>query len=476
MHKLYLSNHIKAIDQLAARQLNISSYELMQKAAAAIFNYIRKYKNILVVAGVGNNAGDGFVLAQMARLAGIHVTVWCLTDSEKLPNDAKQAFNTYLKNSGTITFQQPEGTYDCLVDAIFGTGLNREVKGVFADAVNWINQQQIPVVAVDIPSGLDANTGCIMACAVQASITVSVICHKVGLFTNNGKDLCGRLYLENLGLDPSVFAAVPSDIHLLDNNTLTHELFQHKHNSHKGSFGQALIVGGHDGMLGALILAGRAALQSGCGIVEAVSNSDQAVMISLQCPELITASDIRASRLLGTADVIAIGPGLGLNQLSKDVLDYCISQNKAMVIDADALTLSVDKYRFNSHVVLTPHPKEAARLLNCSVAEIQTDRVTAAIRISQKYQANVVLKGSGTIICDVLGQVYICPFGYSGMATAGMGDVLTGIICSLMAQGFAPIIAAYTAVVWHALAAEHSNKGNCLIASDVIKQLAHEIL
>ncbi|HHL31738.1 MAG TPA: NAD(P)H-hydrate epimerase, partial [Oceanospirillales bacterium] len=326
MHKLYLSKYIKAIDQLAARQLNISSYELMQKAAAAIFSYVRKHKNILVVAGVGNNAGDGFVLAQMARLAGIRVTVWCLTDSEKLPRDAKQAFNTYLKNSGTITFQQPEGTYDCLVDAIFGTGLNREVKGVFADAVNWINQQQIPVVAVDIPSGLDANTGGIMACAVRANITVSVICYKVGLFTNNGKDLCGRLYLENLGLEPSVFAAIPTDIHLLDSSILNHELFQHKHNSHKGSFGQALIVGGHDGMLGALILAGRAALQSGCGIVETVSNSDQAVMISLQCPELITASDIRASRLLKTADVIAIGPGLGLNQLSRDVLDYCIGQ------------------------------------------------------------------------------------------------------------------------------------------------------
>ena len=425
----------------------------------------------MVVTGAGNNAGDGFIIAHLAHQRGIKVVVWGLLSVEKLPEDARKAAELYITVGGQIIDAQPTDGFDCIVDAIFGTGLSRDVEGGFAQAVEWINQQNAKIVSVDIPSGLDADTGCIMACTVTADVTVCVIAYKPGLLTNHGKDSCGQLFLEDLEVPNELLCDYSSQISKLDVTVLKQDLFHHVHNSHKGSFGQALLVGGHDGMLGALMLAGRAALRSGCGMVEAITNCEQSVLISLQSPELITANSIKASRLISWAHVIGVGPGLGLNQESKEVLQYCIEQNKPMVIDADALTLSANTYVFSGIVVLTPHPKEAATLLNCDVADIQKDRISAAINISKTYQAVVILKGSGTVIANPNGKVAICPFGYSGMATAGMGDVLTGIVTGLMAQGFDAFNAAKTAVVWHALAAEDCLKGNGLIATDVIEQL-----
>ena len=374
---------------------------------------------------------------------------------------------------GKIIIEQSDEDYDCIVDAIFGTGLSRTVIGIFEQAIHWINQQQQAVIlSVDIPSGLDADTGLIRGCAVWADITVSILCYKAGQFTNFGKDLCGKLFLENIGVANTIISKVPSKVKLLDTAVLKSKELVRQHNTHKGTYGTAVIVGGHDGMLGALMLAGQSALRSGCGMVEVVSNSSRSVMISIQCPELITASSVHASLLLEKADVLAIGPGLGLNQHSSEILEFCIKKNKAMVIDADALTLSTNKYKFNKQTVLTPHPKEAARLLQTTVEMIQSDRITAALEISKLYKATVILKGSGTLVANPEGEVYICPFGYSGMATAGMGDVLCGMVAGLMAQGLKATRAAYIAVVWHALSAQKCQLGNCLIASDVINNLA----
>ena len=472
MRKVYTSEQIKTVDEISAKHLKINSFELMQKASSALFSYLHSFKNLLIVTGAGNNAGDGFVIATLAIKNGKQATVWNLIPIDNLPTDAKQAANDYLSAGGQIISQAPSVPFDCIVDAIFGTGLNRKVSGTFAAAIDWINNQNNHIFSVDIPSGLEADTGNILGCAVNANVTVAVICYKPGLLTNHGKDLCGQLYLEDLGISDKLLQTVETKITKLDKIFFSDANFLHHHNSHKGSFGKALVVGGHDGMLGALILAGRSALSSGCGMVEVVSNTEQAVMISVHCPELITASNIKASRLASSADVIAIGPGLGLNQQSNDALDYCINLNKPMVIDADAITL-IAKQPINlpTNTVLTPHPKEAASLLGTDIASIQSDRISAALEISKKYQATVILKGSGTIIAGIKGEAYICPYGYSGMATAGMGDVLTGMVTSLMAQGFPTLQAANCAVVWHALAAENCNKGNCLIATDVINQL-----
>jgi len=476
MKPIYSSLQIKNIDQLAAQSLGINSFELMQKAGAAIFSYVQHYSNILVVAGAGNNAGDGFIIAEMALKQGKKAIVWSLITIDKLPVDAKKAVDKFLQAGGQITYKKPLQHYDCIVDAIFGTGLCREISGHFEETINWINTQKTIIIAVDLPSGLDANTGLIKGCVVNADITVTIICYKAGLVTNFGKDQCGQLFLEDLHVPVEAFHNIKPTCYLLDKSILSQALFRHPNNSHKGSFGKAVIVGGHDGMTGALILAGRAALESSCGMVEIVSNSEQITMATIQCPELMTANSIHASRHLTTANVIAVGPGLGLNQQSKDVLNYCLNQEKPLVIDADALTLIAEKKPQLNHAVLTPHPKEAASLLNTDIKTIQADRVSAALKISQIYQSTVILKGSGTVIANPKGEVSICPFGYSGMATAGMGDVLTGIVASLIAQGFSSFNAAQTAVVWHALAAESCHKGNCLIASDVIAQLYKELI
>ena len=471
LRTIFTSKQIYSIDSIAAAYLNLSSFELMQKAGMAIYSYVQHYSNILVVAGAGNNAGDGFIIAQLALEKNQKVVVLCLVNVNNLPIDAKNAAENYLGSGGEITYEMPCAKFDCIVDAIFGTGINRAVEGKFAIAIKWINSQNSSIISVDVPSGLNTDTGTIHGYAVKATITVCVIGYKPGLITNNGKDQCGKLFLEDLDVPNCQFNSINSQIKLLDKTVLNNKHFLHHHNSHKGSFGKMMVVGGHDGMLGALILAGKSALNSGCGMVEVVSNNEHSVMVSVQCPELITASSIKTARFIEITDVIAIGPGLGLNQQSKDVLNYCLEQNKPMVIDADAITLVANKNIKLKNTVLTPHPKEAASLLNTDINSIQLDRISAALEISQKYKSTVILKGSGTVIAHTNGDVYICPFGYSGMATAGMGDVLTGIVAGLMAQGFTTIQAATTAVVWHSVAAENCNKGNFLIATDVIKNL-----
>ena len=471
MRKLYTSQDIKSIDKYAANHLKISSFELMQQAAAAVYHYIQHEDEVLIVTGVGNNAGDGFVMATLALANQQSVKVWSLVAIDKLPIDAKKAAEIYIKNGGRVVFNTPNENFSCIVDAIFGTGLNRKVSGDFATAIEWINQQNCAVLAVDIPSGLDANTGSIQGCCVNADKTITILSDKIGLYTNDGKNQCGKIYLEKLNVPSAVYEGVKSSSFLLTKSILNHQQFNRQENTHKGSFGAVVVVGGHDAMFGALVLAGKSVLRSGAGLVEVVSNNTQASLISIAYPDLIAATDINSSRLLSKAEVLAIGPGLGLNQESRDVLNYCLAQDKKMVIDADALTLIAGRNEFNADAILTPHPKEAAILLGISVETIQSDRVKYSIEISKKYNAIVVLKGSGTVVAEPSGITFICPFGYSGMATAGMGDILTGIIAGLLAQGFPALDAASTGVVWHALAAEACHKGNGLMASDVIEKL-----
>lgn len=476
MKNIFSSSQIKEVEHLAANYLNINSLELMKKAGKSVYNYVQQFNKILVVTGSGNNAGDGFVIANQAFNQGKEVVVLNLVDISELPTNAKQTAFEYIKSGGAMLDKLEDQKFDCIVDAIFGIGLNRLITEKFHDAIKWINMQGATRVSVDIPSGLEANTGNVLGCAIKADMTVTILCYKSGLVTNNGKDYCGAIFCEELNVPEVIYANLNSRIHLLTNKDLKHCKFNRLNNSHKGMFGSIVIAGGHDGMLGALILSGQAALRSGCGLVEVVSNSKRSVMISIRCPELMTAESIKGSRLLNNADVIAVGPGLGLNADSKLVVEYCIEQDKSMVIDADALILISNNYKFKNQVVLTPHPKEAASLLNSSVNRIQKDRIKSAKEISRKYNVVTVLKGSGTVISDPEGNVFICPFGFSGMATAGMGDVLTGMIASLLAQGFSCLDAATTSVLWHAIAAENCNKGNSLIASDVIHRLSKEIM
>lgn len=485
MKPVFFSDQIKSLENSVMQQQNISSFELMKKAGEAVFSYLERFNNLLIITGPGNNAGDGFVIAKLALEANKKVTVLCLSDPQDLPSDARQAAIEFSqaggKVHGSLHKPLPECQFDCLVDAIFGSGLNREISGGFAKTIKQLNRMKAFKVAIDIPSGLDADTGQILGVAFRADVTVGIICHKAGYHTLNGKDCVGQLFVEKLGWKDD---KNHSKTHLLNQNILQNTCLKRLENSHKGSFGSVTIIAGSSGVLGAALLAGRSALVSGCGLVEIVSSEQQLASLSLQCPELLTASSLKNSRLIHKATAIAVGPGLGTNANSKQIFEDSLKLNKPSVIDADGLNLLAEnftskaqssQFKLPADCVLTPHPKEAARLLDCKTHDVQSNRIKAANDLATKYNSVIVLKGSGTLVCNPQGDICINPYGYSGMATAGTGDVLTGMIVSLMAQNLTAFEAAKTAVVWHAIAAESAKKGNCLIASDIINHLAESL-
>jgi len=473
MEKLYSSKQCQQLDRLLAAHLNINSFALMQRAGAAVFQHIQHIPEVLIVAGVGNNAGDGYIIADLIQRNGYHATVWAVHPPDQLSGDALQAAQQYQNNGGSIVFEKPVKTYQLIVDALFGTGLNRPVSGAFADAVAWINRQPTAVLAIDIPSGLNANTGAIEGTAVRAQQTITMICHKPGLYTANGKDLCGEILLESLAdkdIAAEWSAEVTSEISLLHEDILCKKLARTRYASHKGSFGHVLIAGGQTGMPGAVVLAAEAALRSGCGSTTLLSHPDHAAWLPLGCPEAMSqAFDGNPPTLLKTPQAIAVGMGLGTSDWSQQLLEAALALNKPSVIDAEALAF-IQHLTVPDNSVITPHPGEAAKLLDTDVASVQKDRLAACQALSKRFNTVAVLKGSGTIISDGK-QQFICPYGSANLATAGSGDVLAGIIAGLLAQGHDALSAAQLGATWHAVTGERSHQGRSLVASDISKQL-----
>ncbi|WP_395374650.1 NAD(P)H-hydrate dehydratase [Marinicella sp. W31] len=473
MEKLYSSKQCRQLDQLLADHLGISSFNLMQQAGAAVYQHIQHIPNVLIVAGVGNNAGDGYIIAELIRSNGYQATVWAVSPPDQLSDDALKAAQQYLAQGGTVIDKKPRKSFQLIIDALFGTGLNRPITGVFSEAVDWINQQSAPVLAVDIPSGLNADTGVIEGTAVRAHQTITMICHKPGLHTMHGKDLCGELMLESLNMNDEKnhwSAKVTPQAALLDEKLLSEHLTQNPHACHKGSFGHVLIAGGQAGMPGAILLTAEAALRSGCGSTTLLSHPDHAASLPLRLPEAMSqAFDGKQPKLLKTPQAVAVGMGLGSSHWSQQLLESMFALNKPCVIDADALRL-ISQHKIPANSVMTPHPGEAAFLLDTDIASIQKNRLATCLTLSNRYQAVVVLKGSGTIISDGQ-QLFICPYGSANLATAGSGDVLSGIIAGLMAQGHHALLAAQLGVIWHAITGERSHKKRSLIASDISHEL-----
>lgn len=477
MKPLYANDKTQQIDTLAAEILHIDSFQLMQKAGAAIYQHVKYYQRLLIITGPGNNGGDGFIVAELARQNNQKVKLLALRDVVDLSGDAARAAALY---QGEIIQELPEEPFDCFVDGMFGTGLNQPVRGVYAELISWINQQpsHIEKLAIDIPSGLNGSTGKIEGCAVQADKTISILGRNTGLFTLDGKQCCGEVIFEDLGVTANHLKAVQQDAWLLSSEMLSEIKDNRAHNSHKGSFGHVLTAGGQAGMLGAVILAGRAVLKSGAGLTTLVTDSKHADLIPLHAPELMTLGfdgmdehTLHQALLDKKADVVALGMGLGQSQWSQQLFQCCVKTGKPLVIDADGLALLAELTMVpDSLQVITPHPKEAANLLSMSVEAVQQDRWQAVRHLAQKYSCIAVLKGSGTLISDGH-QVWCCPYGNANLATAGSGDVLSGLIAGLLAQGFKVEQASCLAVVWHAFAGENSNQGLTLTASELINEL-----
>ena len=475
---LYRTAQVRELDRIAIQDLGISGFELMSRAGAAVFQCIRKQwpdaQSIAVFCGSGNNAGDGYIIAGLALAAGLKVSVYSLAEPENLNGDALTAYRNYSEAKGsTRPFQSDELIdADVIVDALLGTGLDRPVTGLYALAIALINQSPAPVVAVDSPSGLNADTGTVMGCAVKAACTVTFIALKQGLFTGQAADYCGEIFYAALAVPDTVFKTVTPSAVRVEQASLP----RRNRCTHKGDYGHVLIVGGDSGYSGAARLAGEAALRVGAGLVSVATRPEHAAVMNLGRPELMCHGVETAGQLAGLlkkADVVVIGPGLGQSDWAKALFLATIKAQKPLLIDADGLNLLALSPATNPNWILTPHPGEAARLLQCSNAKIQQDRFAAVAAIQASYGGITVLKGAGSLIASS-DTMAVSTTGNPGMASGGMGDVLAGVIAGLLAQGFPLKNAAQQGVYHHGRAADlaaEKDGENGLLASDLMPYL-----
>ncbi len=481
---IYSVAAVRETDRTTIEDHDVPGYTLMTRAgeaavreAIAAFPEARRWQ---IICGAGNNGGDGYVVARLAASDGIAVSVLTLVDPDKLTGDAATACRDFVAAGGVVQDFEGEldGDADLLFDAILGSGLEREVGGRFAEAVAAVNAHAAPAVALDIPTGIHGDSGAVLGCAVEADLTVTFVGLKSGLFLGQAPDYCGEIRFAGLDIPDSYREGIEPDFHRIDEEILKEALPRRPRTSHKGRHGHVLIVGGGQGMAGAVRLAGEAALRTGAGLVSIATHPSHAAQIVASRPELMPHAieePADLGPLLDRADVIAFGPGLGQSDWARSLFERLAEDPRHSVWDADALNLLAERNNQLEHRVITPHPAEAGRLLGITTDAVQADRYAAAERLAARYSGAVVLKGAGTLV--FAGQKarrrWLCTSGNPGMGTAGMGDVLTGIIAALMAQGLDPALAAAIGVEVHARAGDraalHGERG--LIASDLFAEL-----
>ncbi len=464
---IYTTPAIRKLEELAA----LTSGTLMQRAGAAAAEYARSLcgdtaKSILVLAGPGNNGGDAFEVAAHLKRWFFRVSAVFSGERDKLPEDALAALEKWETAGGALLREIPgESRFDLAVDGLFGAGLARPLAGAHRALVQKLNALGVPILALDVPSGIDADTGAIMGCAVRASHTITFIAYKPGLLTLDGPDHCGELKLDTLGLAPAGLLE-PEGL-LLAADILDRTIAPRPRNFHKGQAGSVGVLGGAAGMVGAAVIAGRAALKCGAGRVYVGLLTPRSPCIDDSQPELMLR---KPAALLEkeSVDVLVAGPGMGKADSARKLLRAALAAPVPVVLDADALnaiagsrSLAASLAKRRAPTLMTPHPAEAGRLLGASTAGVQADRVASARAIARRYRSLVVLKGNGSVIAAPDGKFWINSSGNPGMASAGMGDALAGMIAALIAQGAEPLQALLAGVYLHGAAAD------ALVASGV---------
>ncbi|MBA2651456.1 MAG: NAD(P)H-hydrate dehydratase [Tatlockia sp.] len=479
---LYQVAHIRSVELMAKDDLGLSEDELMASAGASAFSTLCKLyprvRSIAVFCGSGSNAGDGYVLARLAQEKGYSVIVNQYKSIESLPPAAcHAALQALAAGVACQCIDDPiDSEVELIVDALLGIGLKGKVHGPLATAINQINDAKLPVISLDVPSGLDADTGQVMGVCVRASQTITFIGNKLGLMTMDGGDYCGEIICQNLKLDKCLAVNEPAVL-LLDENLNKTLLPPRLKNSHKGQFGHVLVIGGNYGMPGSVFMAANAALRVGAGVVTIATRPEHANQVLPSLPEVMIYGidgSAKLQDLIEKATVCIIGPGLGEDDWAKALFSSALASQLPMVIDASALRLLVKNHQHDDNWILTPHPGEAASLLNCTTADIQKDRYQAILRLQELYGGNVILKGAGSLIATDDSKVYLCSAGNPGMASAGMGDALAGVIGGLVAQGLLLADAAKLGTWLHAsagdaAAAEKGERG--IVASDLMPYL-----
>lgn len=480
---LYRAADVREADRRAAEQHALGGGVLMERAGSAAFNLLRerwpRARRVAVLCGPGNNGGDGYVVARLARAAGLEAEVFSPSGPDRRSSDARAAWERWRDAGGVTHTDGPTdwSGFDSIVDALFGTGLERPLEGVARELVESVNAAGRPVVALDLPSGLHADTGRILGAAVRATLTVSFIGLKAGLFTAQGRECSGEILFDNLNVPPDVWNGSTPAARRITPASLRGVLGSRPRSMHKNMAGHLLMVGGKPGMPGAVRLAAEAALRAGTGLVSVATHSIHAAGISSSRPELISygIDDAKAlAPLLMHATTVALGPGLGQDEWGRALWRAVVHGERPVVVDADALNLLALMPTKRPDWILTPHPGEAARLLGVTIAEIEADRFATARALVDRYGGVCVLKGSGTVIASESDPaVWLCDRGNPALATAGSGDVLTGAIAALLAQGLAPMDAARLGVWAHATAgdraAAHGERG--VLASDLLLPL-----
>ncbi len=476
---LYRAAELRTIETAAAEQ------PLMQRAglaAADLATTLCRLQGaaLLILAGPGNNGGDAFVAARHLRERRFAVKVVFAGETSRLPKDAAAAYRRFLDDGGSVLESIPSGQrWALIVDGLFGIGLQRPISGRFGELVLTTNalavRDRCPLLALDCPSGLDADTGKVAGPTIRASHTITFIAGKPGLYTGDGPDHCGAISVAPLDLDAERLA--PARARTIGRELLSDHLRPRARNSHKGSHGSAGILGGASSMVGAVFLAGRAALRLGSGRVYLGLLDRQAPAIDAQQPELM----LRPADALLAANLSALvcGPGMGRSDEARALLARCCTLDLPLLLDADALNLVAGEPVLQRAVsersaptLLTPHPTEAARLLACDTAHVQADRGGAALELASRYQAATVVKGCGSIVALPDGRWFVNTTGNPGLGTAGTGDVLSGFIVALLAQGWPALEALLAAVHLHGAAADEQVAGGCgpvgLTAGEII--------
>ena len=482
---VFTASEVRAFDRRAIEQFSIPGIRLMHRAGRAAFDALRSRwpdaRSVSIICGSGNNAGDGYVLAGCAKDAGFDVQLLPVGDPRKLAGEAMRACRFAQARLGGRFAQQLDADRwdvcgDVAVDALLGTGAKGAVRLPYQRAIDRMNRAGKPILALDLPSGVDADTGGLLtAHPVRADVTVTFVAAKLGLVTGDAVDFVGELQLDDLDLPEAVFDK--SGVRVLDGAGLAGLV--RRPGAHKGDFGRLLVVGGESDMGGAVLLAGEAALRTGAGLVTIATRSENRPAILGRRPELMVRgvqSPKDIADLVERASAIAVGPGLGRDDWGAGLLKAVVGAGKPMVVDADGLNIVADRgIGLPSGTVVTPHPGEAGRLLGETTAWIQSNRPEAAARLSSEDLSGMtaVLKGAGTLIATEGAVASVCLGGNPGMATAGSGDILTGIVGALLARGMVPSEAAELGVWLHARAGDEARAGQAasLIAGDLIGAL-----
>lgn len=504
---LVTADEMRELDRVTIEVHGTPGHVLMERAGAGATRMLlrefpelrRARKRALIFAGRGNNGGDGLVVARLLQERGMRVQVVLLGRAAELRGDAERNLRAYLRRRGRLAEANEAAELakaaaglqeaDVIVDAIFGTGLQTEVRGLHREAIQMMNAAGVPVFAVDIPSGLSADTGQPLGASVQARATATFGFAKIGQAVFPGVRYVGRLEVIDIGLSPDAVAQHPPRTELMEEADVAQLVPVRSPDAHKGHCGHVLVLAGSFGKTGAAQLAARAALRGGAGLVTLVAPASLYPIYAAAVLEAMTDSlpdrdgrflfdEKRLRRLVEGKDAIAVGPGIGTDEDALRIVRWLLLSGLPVVLDADALNCLAGRLELlreaRAATLLTPHPGEMARLLGISTAQVQSDRVEIARRFAVEHRCTLVLKGARTVIADSSGYVRINPTGNPGMASGGMGDVLTGLLGALLAQGLNPTGAARLGVYLHGavadeIAAAHGEIG--LLASDVIAGL-----